>query len=829
MTQTLMKKPVMRVLHHMARTGGTLISRCLASMDKVILLSEVNPQGLDTFCPRNQAREWFQLLHEDEARRQHADPRREFLDALVIIAERCDRQGSTLVVRDWSHLDFTGLPFISKPTYRLTTSVTLGEAFDVLHTATVRHPLEQLLSLRAIDVVKPWDEDQILHGMRLFAEKARSIGFVRYEDFCREPNRRLRELCDKLHVNFDPQYQQRWRSYDKITGDMSNSRVIEPRPLPQVDPALLERLGSNADYQAILQILGYEHPRPPSPNYLTASKAISAELDLDEAFNKANQFTNEKRFEQAVPIYQQIVAAKPSHTLALNNLGYCLHKLDLNDWAVVELNRALNQDPTFALAMSNMILALKGSKRRFESIPYRRRLTELEPKNAEHCFFIAEDLIAVGRIDECLHYLRRALQLRPLYFEAAANYLMYLHYSDRETPDSIAAEHFRLSQYWKRKSQQLQPKERRRHARPLRIGYLAADFYTHPVGKLMQPIIEQHDKSKFAIYCYHHGSQHDDWTARTSKVATKFSKVHELSSAEIYQQIQDDEIDILVDLGGFTGGGNRLELFAQRAAPIQVAFLGYPDTSGLAEIDYRISDAFCDPPGLTEDWHSEKLIRLSKGFLCYAPPQNLPPLSPPPRRKNGYLTFGCFNNIAKISPLAIRTWAEIVHRVPNSVMAFKYGDRYESSWIQEHIRSIFASEGVDSRRLQFWKSRPSLSSHLEAIGSVDIALDSFPYQGTMTTLETLTMSVPIITLEGETYCRRASSSLLRRLWLDDLVTDSPQEYAQAAVDLAAAPELLEGLREQQREQFFESEICDVAGFTRELEASFADMYSKCDQ
>ncbi|WP_254508125.1 O-linked N-acetylglucosamine transferase, SPINDLY family protein [Anatilimnocola floriformis] len=820
------QKPVIRVVHHLARTGGTLISRCLAAMSNVVLLSEINPQGLDSFCPRNQAREWFQLLSEDEARRQHADPGQEFLQAISLIEERCRSQGKSLVIRDWTHLDFTGLPFLSTPSYKMTTSVMLDKSFDVVRTATVRHPLEQLVSLRAIDVVKPWDEEQVLHGMRRFAEQAKEIGFIRYEDFCRQPDQRLNEMCEKLRLNFDVKYQQRWRSYDKITGNMSfNIQTIEPRPLPQVEQDMLDRLSKNSDYQDILQILGYEHPRPPRPNYLVTGDIPFAAPDVEQKFAEANRLTNEKQFEQAVPIYQQIVAAKPAHALALNNLGYCLHKLELNEWAEVELKRALKLDPNFALALSNMVLALSGAKRRFETIPYRRRLTELEPKNAEHCFYLAEDLIAAGRIDECLHYLRRALELRPLYYVAAANYLMYLHYSDRETPDSIAAEHFRLSQYWKRREPELKPIARRRNVRPLRVGYVAADFYTHPVGKLMHPIIATHDKTKFEIHCYHHGVQHDEWTVRTSNAATKFSKVHESSSADLFKQIQKDEIDILVDLGGFTGGGNRLEIFAQRAAPVQVSFLGYPDSSGLAEIDYRITDDYCDPRGQTDQWHSEKLIRLSRGFLCYARPQKLPPLSPLPRRKNGYLTFGCFNNIAKISPLALRTWAEVLRRVPSSVLAFKYGDRYESAAIQEYVRAVFATEGIDTRRLHFWKSRPSLDSHLEAIGDVDIALDSFPYQGTMTTLETLTMSVPIITLEGETYCRRASSGLLRRLGLDDLVAKTPQEYVEAAVDLASALELLEGLREEQREHFFSSDICDVAGFTRELEDAFSQMYA----
>lgn len=258
-------------------------------------------------------------------------------------------------------------------------------------------------------------------------------------------------------------------------------------------------------------------------------------------------------------------------------------------------------------------------------------------------------------------------------------------------------------------------------------------------------------------------------------------------------------------------------------APLQVAFLGYPNTTGLDAIDYRLTDSSCDPPFSTDDGHSERLIRMSRGFLCFAPPTK-PPLVGAPCLERGHITFGSFNNVAKISTAALDAWAEILKRIPDSRLVFKYGDRFESEFMRERIRARFVFSGVDSRRLMFLPAQSSLEQHLKTIGSVEIALDSFPYQGTMTTLETLVMGVPVITLCGQISSHRASSAILLRLGLENLVARSADEYVAIAVELAANPRQFNPLREELRAKLFASEICDVGSYTSELERTYRELW-----
>jgi protein O-GlcNAc transferase len=561
-----------------------------------------------------------------------------------------------------------------------------------------------------------------------------------------------------------------------------------------------------------------------------ATPPMSEKQDhAERLFEAASQLTNDKRFEEAIGNYEQVIALQPGNAAAYNNLGFCLQQLGFYEKAQVELQRALSLKADFVIALVNLINSFVALGKRFEAIPYRRRLSELEPSSADHCFQLAELLSATGRIDESLFYLRRALALAPHFRDAAANYLLYLHYSDVHSPEYIAREHFRLAQVWMGDLKERPTTVSRSAKQVLRIGYLSADFYTHPVGRLILPVIERHNRDAFEVYCYHHGSKKDAVTDLLIKAANCFRTVDGMSSSEVFAQLQRDEVDVLVDLGGYTGGSNRLELFAAKAAPIQVSFLGYPDTTGLNAVDYRITDQYCDPFGKTDGWHSERLIRLTKGFLCFRAPDELPPVAESPLRRFGHVRFGCFNNIAKISESAFKAWAKIVSEVPGSRLLFKYGDRYESLWIQEQVKALFARNNVDPCRLEFLKSRSGLAGHLEVLGEVDIALDAFPYQGTMTTLETLLMSVPVVTLEGDTYSQRASSSLLRRLGFSDLVTNCVDEYVRTTVELAHSADKLDQLRGVLRERLLASDICDEAGFTKELEAAYRNMAATSHQ
>ncbi len=255
-----MQKPTIRLIHHMARTGGTVIAKCLGCMDEVILLSEIHPLGTKQFNPVLQAANWHQLFSEQEIKDIFSKPK-PFNDAIGLINDKVGKQGKKLLLRDWSHLDFTAVPYLQKPSFRLLLYETMAQDFDIIRMATTRHPIDQWLSLNRLAVINgKISVEQYLYGYLRFAEQAKEIGFIRYEDFTRQPDETLKQITNTLQLSFDPEYKNKWMHYHNITGDPGNTwQEIRPRSRPQLDQEFLQRFADNNDYRSALQILGYEH------------------------------------------------------------------------------------------------------------------------------------------------------------------------------------------------------------------------------------------------------------------------------------------------------------------------------------------------------------------------------------------------------------------------------------------------------------------------------------------------------------------------------------------------------------------------------------------
>jgi protein O-GlcNAc transferase len=814
----------------MARTGGTVICRCLGAMDSVALLSEIHPLGTRWFDPLRQAKRWFGLITHEELQRFRSADGLDFRGALEFLAERCEERGRHLVIRDWSHLDFTGTPYVTEPSYRFLTAERLTRNGEIYRAITVRHPWDQLISLLRLKSMQGRLElPKVLYGFRRFAELAAEHGFVRYEDFTDAPSEQLKELCRQLRIPFDPGYQTKWAEYRKITGDAIKPRreAIVQRPRAVVDEDLLRQVESNADYQAVLQLLGYQsdygESGPMKRNNVPDDSLSENEISRD--FERGNTLSGEEKWEEAEEHYRRVISSAPTHEWALNNLGYCLVRQKKNDEAAMYLRRCLKTNRTNERALHNLLTAIEGQEHKMEAVLYRRRLVDLSPQDPSRLFALANDLLACGRSAEAVHYYRRTFEQNPRHRVAISNYLLTLNYLDSISPEFVTREHFRLAQRWGGVRQNpVSFRQSRDPRRILRVGYVSPDFHNHPVGKTIVPIIAAHRRDRCEVVCYSDGKRTDRWTERTRTAASRFLDVHELDDRTLLQTIRDDEIDILVELQGHTSGRNRLAVLSAGAAPIQMAFLGYATTSGLDAVDFRITDGYCDPTGKTESFHTEKLIRMRRGFLCYEPSCELPVIDSLPFQRNGYVTFGSFNNPSKVSPTVLEMWTRILRHVPGSRLHVKYGSRFANEMLKEHWWSIFAAGDIAPERVCFFPAVPSLEEHLKAIGSVDIALDPYPYQGTHTTLETLSMSVPVITLMGETYVRRASSALLLRLGLDQYVNSTPDEYVQCAVSLAKDPRQMAQLRAEIRERFRQSEICDVAGYVSELENEYRNLW-----
>ncbi len=359
----------------------------------------------------------------------------------------------------------------------------------------------------------------------------------------------------------------------------------------------------------------------------------------------------------------------------------------------------------------------------------------------------------------------------------------------------------------------------------LRIGYLSPDFCTHSVSYFFEPLLVHHDTESYEIFCYACIDGGDETTTHLRSLACHWRECARFSDLEIAEQIQADQIDILVDLAGYTTN-NRLRVLAYKPALIQLTYLGYPGTTGLPTVDYRITDLWADPL-INDVYYTEKLLRVEHGFLCYAPPLSAPPVSSLPVEKNGYITFGSFNNLPKINPSVVALWAEILQAVSNSRLLLK-SPPFADAQIRLRYQELFASFNISSERLIFLGRLPNREDHLACYGRIDIALDPFPYNGTTTTCESLWMGVPVITLAGVPHASRVGLSLLSSLGLENLVANTPEQYMQIAIELAKDKQKLEEFRTSIRFWMASSSLCDGETFARQVEALYLKIWQeKC--
>jgi predicted O-linked N-acetylglucosamine transferase (SPINDLY family) len=356
----------------------------------------------------------------------------------------------------------------------------------------------------------------------------------------------------------------------------------------------------------------------------------------------------------------------------------------------------------------------------------------------------------------------------------------------------------------------------------LKIGYVSADFYESSPAYFLMPLLENHDRTKVEIYLYSSLSRPDLYTQRFKQLGA-WRDIETLSDSEAIDLIREDDIDILVDLLGQTQGA-RHAIFARKAAPVQVTWLGYAATTGLSTIDYRFTDPIADPPGMTESYHAEELYRLSH-FLCYQPPPHTPPVTELPALESGVITFGCFNQSMKITDEVVETWATIMERVENSrliVKAAEFGDPQTLLAFQEK----FVAHGISRDRLLYYNRTNFKFDHLNIYSEIDIALDPFPFNGTTTTFETLWMGVPMVTLEGNVHAARVGCAILTPLGLTELIGSSIEDYIAKAVALAHDLPRLQRYRAGMRPLLAGSPMMDGTGFARSVEKAYFDMWAR---
>ena len=363
--------------------------------------------------------------------------------------------------------------------------------------------------------------------------------------------------------------------------------------------------------------------------------------------------------------------------------------------------------------------------------------------------------------------------------------------------------------------------------RPLRIGYVSGDLRRHPVAFFIEPVLRCHDRAQVTPVCYDTAGIADDLSEHLQSLVPTWWNASGWNDNALVERIRADKIDVLVDLSGHTPR-NRLLAFARRPAPIQVTAIGYVTTTGLETMDYRLTDAFCDPGRGEDRFYSERLWRLEAGFNCYAPPRGLPEPGPLPCLSTGQVTFGCFNNLDKIAAPVIEAWSEILLGLPDSRLLLKTKTLGDPD-VRQSLLAAFAERGVGPERLDLRDWSATLAEHFAAYAEIDIALDPFPYNGTTTTCESLAMGVPVIALRGARHATRVSFSLLARLGLEGLTAADSESYIERALALAGRPDAVAKLRAGLRRRLAGSPLCDAARYCETLEKAYRGMWRRrCD-
>jgi predicted O-linked N-acetylglucosamine transferase (SPINDLY family) len=486
--------------------------------------------------------------------------------------------------------------------------------------------------------------------------------------------------------------------------------------------------------------------------------------------------------------YRTSLSLKPDYATAHSNLGNVLKDLGKLDEAVACYERALEIQPDLALVHNNLAVALSGQ----------------------------------GNLDEAVASYRRALELKPDLAQAQSNYLYTLYFCPSYDARRVYEEHRR----WERRhaaplAKFIQPHSNDRSpCRPLRVGYVSPDFRQHPVGLFLLPLLANHDRENFEIFCYSSVERPDAITDRCRALAQAWRDLRGHSDEQVAQAIRDDQIDILVDLAMHMPG-NRLLVFARKPAPVQLTYLAYCGTTGLGSIDYRLTDPYLDPADRDSHLYSEESFRLPETYWCYPDRGENPAVGPLPLEQAGHVTFGCLNNFCKVTTPTLAAWVRLLKALPEARLLL----HAHPGSHRDRLRDVLVRQGLLADRLDFVEYLPT-DRYLRVYDRIDIALDPFPLGGGTTTCDALWMGVPVVTLAGQAAVGRGGLSILSNVGLTDLVAQDATAYIQIALDLARDRSRLTALRTGLRDRLRNSPLMNAPRFARNVETAYRGMWQR---
>jgi protein O-GlcNAc transferase len=529
------------------------------------------------------------------------------------------------------------------------------------------------------------------------------------------------------------------------------------------------------------------------------------------------------RYAAAVVGYRRCLACFPDKAAALANLGLALASAGQTSGAVPMFRRSLAVFPTATGALSNFALARHQEGSAGDAEALLRRALASEPRNVEALNNLGRVLNAVGKFREAQAAYRSVITQDPENASAHSNLLLSLCYD----PDTSSTKIFAEARKWEAAHAAPYyahaPIHRRtpERDRRLRVGYLSADFRNHPVARNVVGLLEHHDRAAFDIICYAELSQPaDEMTDRIRKLSDGWRPTAGLTDVEAAQTVASDGIDVLVTLAAHTGH-SRLLVAAHRPAPVQVSFHAVT-TTGLRAMDAWLTDAILHPVDNEEEF-TEKLIRLPC-FYLHMPPPASPDVADPPSARRPYVSFGSCNNPAKLNDSVIDAWAQILRAVPRSRLILKYRNWFNDPTLAQRIRRRFSDRGVGPDQIELRGGDIAQDKHLAIFDDIDIALDTFPFNGSTTTFEALWMGVPVVSLSGRRFVGRVGASVLGALGVSELVADTVEGYVRVAADLARSPERLLELRRSLRSRLTTSRLCDPAAHARSVESAYRSLW-----
>jgi predicted O-linked N-acetylglucosamine transferase (SPINDLY family) len=553
-------------------------------------------------------------------------------------------------------------------------------------------------------------------------------------------------------------------------------------------------------------------------------RALQLRPDFPEAHSNLGAALRELgRPDEAIACFQAALRLRPDHAPAYNNLGNALRELGRLDDAVASFREALRLRPDYPQAHNNLGSTYRDRGDWDEAVASFRQALRLRPDYADAYSNLGNMLQEQGDLEEAIRCYREGLRLQPDHAFAHSNLLFCLGNSERITPEEMLAEHRRWGDRHGNLAGPLPPHVNERiPGRRLRIGYVSPDFRSHAVMRFVEPILTHHDPAQVEVFCYPDGPIDDDVSRRLRALAHSWRPIYGLSDTQVAQQSRADCIDILVDLAGHTSN-HRLRAFAHKPAPIQVTYLGHPYTTGLAAMDYRLTDAVLEPPG-TPSYNTEELVRLLPGFCCFMPSLEAPEVNSLPALQNGHVTFGSMHRLSKLNAAVLDLWCRLLHAVPSSRLLVVRNTLVGAG--RDRLIRELTHRGIPAERFELrHKLGPGRHSHLGIYADVDVLLDAFPWGAHTTACEALWLGVPVLTLYGDRAAGRMAASILSRLELDEWVARTQDEFveqgARLTEDQGRLAELRAGLRERMR-----ARMCDGKLFTSELENAYRQMWCR---